>query len=65
MQLRFHPLKNFTQPTDVPRWLFNWEDGTFERDEQHRRQSRNDDEEIWFDALEDLPDRETRSLAGG
>ncbi|KIJ05290.1 hypothetical protein PAXINDRAFT_21436 [Paxillus involutus ATCC 200175] len=33
MKLRFRRLRNLTTPTDIPHYLFNWEDGTFERDE--------------------------------
>lgn len=36
-ELRFVKLENFTELTDVPHYLFNWEDGTFERAEQIAR----------------------------
>jgi transposase InsO family protein len=51
MRLRFQRLENLTVPTHIPRYLFNWEDGTFERDESRRRV----EDEIWFDALEEQP----------
>ena len=54
IKLRLRRLENFTTPNSVPRHLFNWEDGTFERTEF--RDNRNDnDEEEWFDALEQQP----------
>jgi len=46
MKLRFRRLRNLTTPTDIPHYLFNWEDGTFERDEAR---------EVWYDAFEELP----------
>ena len=36
-ELRFVKLENFTEPTNVPRYLFNWENGTYERAEQIAR----------------------------
>lgn len=51
MHLLFYPI-NLTQPTHIPRGLYYWEDGTFERDDERRRPYET--EEIWYDALEDL-----------
>ena len=44
MRLRFQPLDNLTHPDHIPGRLFNWENGTFERDEacKRRRIARRD-----------------------
>jgi hypothetical protein len=36
MRLRFQRLENFTAPAHIPRRLFDWESGTFERDLRSR-----------------------------
>jgi len=53
IKLRFRRLENFTAPNPMPHHLFNWENGTFERDECQRNDSQEKEE--WFDALEQQP----------
>ena len=54
IKLRLRRFENFTTPNSVPRHLFNWGDGTFERTEFRDNRKGNDEEE-WFDALEQQP----------
>jgi hypothetical protein len=40
IRLRFQPLQNYTIPNPIPAHLFNWEEGTFERDLRFSRGTR-------------------------
>ena len=57
MKLRFRRLENFTVPDHIPRYLFDWEKGVFERNERLERKER------FFDALDDQPSSWLRDAA--
>jgi len=53
IKLHFRHLENFTVPNPLPHHLFNWENGTFERNKSH--QDDNYEKEEWSGTLEEQP----------
>jgi hypothetical protein len=58
MKLRFRRIENLTVPHHIPHYLFDWENGVFERDERLGRT------EQFFDALDEQPWLRDAALGG-